>query len=171
MLSSPVRLLRRIARGLLTSDSPTQLAAGITLGMVIGLMPKGNLIALSLCVLLFSLRVNKGLALVAAVLFSAIGPWADSFSHKLGLAILSTNWLQGVYASVLSVPLGPWLGFQNTVVTGSLMLGLYAAYPVFWTTRLLGTRLSPSAANRHERGALQPADSTAQCDPMSGVAA
>jgi uncharacterized protein (TIGR03546 family) len=171
MLSSSVRLLRKIARGLVASDSPTQLAAGFTLGMVIGLVPKGNLIAFSLCVLLFSLRVNKGLALVAAVLFSAVGPWADAFSHKLGLAILSTNWLQGIYASMLGMPLGPWLGFQNTVVTGSLTLGLYVAYPVFWTMRVICKRFSPSTANCCEPHDMRSENSTPRCDPMSGVAA
>jgi multisubunit Na+/H+ antiporter MnhE subunit len=35
--------------------------------------------------------------------------------------------------------LGPWLGFNNTIVTGSLLLGLYLAYPVYWLTRRLFT--------------------------------
>jgi uncharacterized protein (TIGR03546 family) len=141
-----VAIFRRVLQALLVSDSPNQLAAGFTLGVVIGLLPKGNLIAVSLCVLLFSLRVNKGLALVAAVLFSTLAPLADSFSHKLGLALLSLNALQPTYALALSVPLGPWLQFHNTVVAGSLAIGLYIAYPVYWFSNVLCTWLRPFAS-------------------------
>jgi uncharacterized protein (TIGR03546 family) len=151
----------------MASNSPHQLAAGFTLGMIIGLVPKGNLIVLSLCVLLFSLRLNKGLALAAAVVFTLIGPYADAFSHKLGLAVLSINSFQPIYASVLCLPLGPWIGFQNTVVTGSLLVGLYVAYPAYWTVRAIcgqvqrpaaaGTRgqdLARTAATRYSRNEL-----------------
>jgi uncharacterized protein (TIGR03546 family) len=145
MLSPVVAILRKVLSGLLASNGAEQLAAGFTLGMMIGLVPKGNLIVLSLCVLLFSLRVNKGMALVAAILFSAISPFADSFTHKLGLAVLNTGALQSTYALAFSLPLGPWFGFHNTVVAGSLALGLYIAYPVYWSSRLVCTWLRPAA--------------------------
>jgi uncharacterized protein (TIGR03546 family) len=135
MLSDSINLLRKGARALLSGSSPDQLAAGFTLGMIIGVMPKTNLIALSLCVLLFSLRCNKGFALVAAIAFSFVSPWTDPFAHKLGLAVLGAGSLQATYASLLNMPLGPWLGFNNTVVTGSLLMGLYVAYPVYWIQR------------------------------------
>jgi uncharacterized protein (TIGR03546 family) len=137
MLFEAIAVLRRILRSLLAANAPGQLAAGFTLGMIIGVMPKSNLIALSLCVLLFSLRCNKGLGLAAAVAFSFVGPWTDPFAHKLGLAVLSIDSLQAAYAWTLTMPLGPWLGFNNTVVTGSLLMGLYVAYPVFWIMRQL----------------------------------
>jgi uncharacterized protein (TIGR03546 family) len=136
MLSDSIAALRKYCRVLLVSTAPEQLALGFTIGMVIGLVPKGNLIALSLCVLLFSLRCNKGLGLAVAVAFSFVGPWTDPFAHRLGLAALSLQPLQATYASIFKLPIGPWLGFNNTVVTGSLLMGLYVAYPVYWFTRL-----------------------------------
>jgi uncharacterized protein (TIGR03546 family) len=146
MFSAIVAPLRRIVHALLADAAPSQLAAGFTLGMIVGLMPKGNLIALSLCVLLFSMRCNKGLALVAAVLFSCVATWADPFSHKLGLMVLSLKPLQASYASVLQLPLGPWMGFHNTVVTGSLIIGLYLAFPVYWVTRTICAATQRGAA-------------------------
>lgn len=65
MLSAAVAAVRKMTRALLACDSSGQLAAGFALGMIVGLVPQGNLIGLSLCVLLFSLRCNKGLTLVA----------------------------------------------------------------------------------------------------------
>jgi uncharacterized protein (TIGR03546 family) len=135
MVSTFVAPIRRVIQALLSSNTPSQLAGGFTLGMMIGVVPKSNLIALSLCVLLFSLRCNKGLGLMAAVLFSFAGAWTDPFAHKLGLAALSVPSLQANYASAFSVPFGPWIGFHNTVVIGSLLMSLYFAYPVYWVTK------------------------------------
>jgi uncharacterized protein (TIGR03546 family) len=135
MLHVVVAPFRRAANSLVASSSPGELAAGFTLGMIIGVMPKTNLIALSLCVLLFSLRCNKGFALLAALMFSCVAGWTDPFAHNLGLSVLSVPSLQASYASAFSLPLGPWLGFHNTVVCGSLLIGLYAAYPVYWATK------------------------------------
>jgi|tagenome__1003787_1003787.scaffolds.fasta_scaffold20677511_1 uncharacterized protein (TIGR03546 family) len=144
MLSNAIAALRKFCRSLLASHAPEQLALGFTIGMIIGLVPKGNLIALSLCVLLFSMRCNKGLGLAVAVLFSCMGPWTDPFAHRLGLAALNFEPIQATYASIFKLPLGPWFGFDNTVVTGSLLMGLYLAYPVYWLTRLLFAAAIPS---------------------------
>ena len=171
MLSPVIAICRRVLKSLLASDSPNQLAAGFTLGMIIGLVPKGNLIAVSLCVLLFSMRVNKGLALVAAVLFSAIGPLVDSFSHKLGLALLSTDALQSTYAMAFSLPLGPWLEFHNTVVAGTLTIGLYIAYPVYWFSGVLCTWLHPFASEWIKRQRAMEAVVDSEHDPVSRAAA
>jgi uncharacterized protein (TIGR03546 family) len=148
VLSAIVAPWRRLVVALLACNSSGQLAAGFALGMIIGLVPKGNLVALSLCVLLFSLRCNKGLAMLSAVVFSLSANWTDPFAHKLGLAALSLEPLQATYASVFNLPLGPWLGFDNTVVTGSLLLGLYLAYPVYWAVRLIYWMIFLLAATR-----------------------
>ncbi|HVT29427.1 MAG TPA: TIGR03546 family protein [Lacipirellulaceae bacterium] len=139
MLSDVIAILRKIASALVASNAPGQLAAGFTIGMMIGLLPKGNLIALSLCVVLFSIRCNKGLGFVAAIAFSFAGPWTNLFAHRLGLAVLSLKPLQATYASVFNLPFGPWLGFNNTVVIGSLLIGAYAAYPVYWISKQIFT--------------------------------
>jgi uncharacterized protein (TIGR03546 family) len=137
MQSAIVAPLRSVVQALLRNNSSSQLAAGFALGMIVGLMPKGNLIALSLFVMLFSLRCNVGISLVAVVMFSFAATWTDPVAHKLGVAVLSMEPLQATYASVFNLPLGPWLGFDNSVVTGSLLLGLWLAYPVYWITRTL----------------------------------
>src|SRR4051812_22510388 len=113
MLSETIPALRKLCRVLLASTAPEQLALGFTIGMVIGLVPKGNLIALSLCVLLCSMRCNKGLGLAVAMVFSFVAPWADPFAHRLGHVALSLQPIQAMYASIFKLPLGPWLGFNN----------------------------------------------------------
>jgi uncharacterized protein (TIGR03546 family) len=137
MLSDILAILRKIVRVLLAGSSPRQLAVGFTIGMMIGIMPKENLIALGLCVFMFSVRCNKALGLAAAVAFSFAAPWTDPLAHKIGNYVLAFDALQAAYTSLYNLPLGAWIGFNNTVVTGSLLLGLYIAYPVYWLTCLV----------------------------------
>lgn len=132
MLARGLRPVRRVVHALLAHDAPRQLAAGIALGMILGLVPKGNLIAVSLFVLLFSLRVNTGIGLVAAIAFSWIAPVLDPVADKVGGYFLSSGALQPTYAALFQLPLGPWFEFNNTVVVGLLAIGLWAAYPVYW---------------------------------------
>jgi uncharacterized protein (TIGR03546 family) len=148
MLSNVIAVLRKIVHALITSNAPGQLAAGFAVGMVIGLVPKGNLIALSLCVLLFSMRCNKGIGFLAAIAFSFAGPWTEPFAHRLGLIVLSVKPLQATYASVYNLPFGPLLGFNNTVVIGSLLIGAYVAYPAYWISKQLfsAVRRTPKEA-------------------------
>jgi hypothetical protein len=65
MLSAIVAPLRRVLTALITVDSMMQPIAGFAIGLIIALAPNGNFIALSMCVLLFSLRCNVRVALEA----------------------------------------------------------------------------------------------------------
>ena len=144
MVSYLVCPVRKVVDSLVACSSSRELAAGFALGMVLGLVPKGNLIALSLLVLLFSLRVNTGIGLVAALLLSWTGALVDPFAHKTGLYVLSIGSMQSTYAAVLQMPLGPWLGFNNTVVAGSLAIGLYLMYPTYLLSHLAFRAVRPT---------------------------
>lgn len=147
MLSLFLKPLRGAAAVLLANDSPRQVAAGVALGMTLGLVPKGNLIAIALAVLLCSLRVNKTAGLMSAAFFSWIGLGLDGFAHRLGGKLLLIDSMQPTYAWLYEMPLGPWIAFNNTVVLGSLALGLYLMYPCYLTSRLVLDRAqAPLAA-------------------------
>ncbi|MEM6330443.1 MAG: TIGR03546 family protein [Planctomycetota bacterium] len=136
MLSAVIRPLRGAVAMLAANDSPRQIAAGVALGAVIGLTPKGNLIAATLLALLLATRVNRSAGLGAAALFSWVGLHADGLTHRIGAYLLTLKDMQPHYAAAYELPLGPWIGFNNTVVLGSLVLGLYIAYPVYLLARM-----------------------------------
>ena len=155
MLSLILRPLRHLVDALSTNDSPNQVALGFTIGMVLGMVPKGNLIALALLVLLCAVRVNRSAGLLAAGLFSLLSPLLDGITHKIGEAVLYQPGLQGFYAWLYDLPLGPFLGFHNTVTAGALLLALYITYPCYYGSRLAFTRYrAPLAAavERHRWG-------------------
>lgn len=140
MLSTLLRPVRQLTDALTANDSPNQLAVGFTIGMMLGLVPKGNLIAASLMVLLCATKVNRSAGLVAAGIFSLVSPLFDGVTHKIGEAVLYQPGLQPFYAWLYDQPLGPFIGFHNTVTIGSLLLGLYITYPSFYGSRLVVVR-------------------------------
>lgn len=146
MLSYMLRPLRQLADVFLANDSPRQIALGITLGMVLGMVPKGNLIAAAMLVAILAFRVNRSAGLMSAALFSGVSLMLDGFSHRLGLKLLEVPGMQPTYAALYDMPLGPWIGFNNTVVLGSLMLGIYGAYPCYVVSRWTVARFQPPIA-------------------------
>lgn len=143
-----IRPLRILAKMFTAAATPRQMAYGFALGMMIGLVPKGNLIALGLSVLLLSLRVNLGAGMVATLLFSWVGTLTDPFTHRVGEAFLNKPALQPTWAFLYDLPLAPWTAFNNTVVLGSLLLGLWLFYPVFRISQAAFARVQPLVVER-----------------------
>ena len=143
MTSILLRPLRQLTQALISHDAPRQVAWGFVIGMFIGLIPKGNLVVVALALMLCALRVNKPAGVLAAGLFSMAGFFLDGLAHHLGSIVLL--WEQGWPASIwlYELPLGPWIGLNNTVVVGHLLLGLYFAYPAYWLAHRFACRVQP----------------------------
>lgn len=122
---------RPLVKVLTAADSPEQIALGFAFGMLIGLVPKDNLIAGCLGVLLFSTRANLGAAALSGFLFTWVGVLADPISHRIGLGLLEWSPLRSTWTWLYNLPVLRWTAFNNTVVLGSLILGMAFFYPVF----------------------------------------
>ncbi len=143
MLNWLLRPLRMFAQALTGNDSPRQTAWGFTLGMMVGLLPKGTLLALGLAMLVCALRVNRAAALLAIGVFSYVGWACDDFAHRLGALVLLWEPARGAFTALYNSPLGPWIGFNNTVVMGQLVIGLYLCYPVYRGAAAIARRVQP----------------------------
>ncbi|HUT90400.1 MAG TPA: TIGR03546 family protein [Thermoguttaceae bacterium] len=136
MLLRFIQPLRGLARLFTAAGTPRQLALGLAMGMLIGLVPKGNLTAVLLAVILLASRVNLGAGMIGAALFSWVGMLVDPLSHRIGQAFLTHESLQPTWAYLYDLPLAPWTALNNTVVLGSLLLGLWLFYPVYRLSEL-----------------------------------
>lgn len=145
---TPIRFL---VEALTAESSSRQIALGFALGLVIGLVPKGNLIAIALMLVLYCLRVNLAAGLSAAVMFSWVGMLIDPFTHKIGLWLLSAESLRPTWTQLYDLPLAPWTAFNNTVVLGSLVVGLAMFYPVYRLSEPLAARFGPPLQRRLQR--------------------
>ena len=123
----PVRLL---LKALLTQSSPRQMSWGLALGVLAGLVPKGNLLAIAIGIFIAMLRINLGVAMAAAVEVTFASGYLDPVSDSVGKWILSSASLQDVWIRIYNTPLMPWTDFNNSIVMGSFVLGLAVAWPV-----------------------------------------
>ena len=138
-----MRPLRQMAQVFVANESPHQVAAGFTLGMMIGLLPKGNLVVIVLTVLLCALRVNRPAGLMAAALFSMVGFFFDPVAHQLGAWVLVWETARPLHTWLYELTLGPWTGLNNTVVVGQLLIGCYLIYPTYWLAHRFASTLQP----------------------------
>lgn len=137
--------IRQAFRG---QDTARQVAFGCALGMLLGLLPKGNLLAVFVSTLILCTRVNLGTAMVSTLAFSVIGINLDILTHSLGLTTLSYAPLLPVWKMLYRIPFVPWTSFNNTVVMGSLLVGLVMFYPVYRLSYWLCSRWRQRAGER-----------------------
>lgn len=167
MIFRVIRPVRYLIRTVIDERTPRRIAWGIALGMLVGLVPKGNLSAALCAFLLFATRVNVGLGLLTALVVSFISPCLDPLTHGIGLRLLSFRPVQGWIAQVYDLPVFPWLALNNTVVLGSLVLGLALIFPaahlsqrcVEWTKPRVIAYLR---SRRERRGSIDDALTAAQ---------
>lgn len=146
-----MRPLRFFARAIIAQDSSRQLALGFALGMVVGMVPKGNLLAVLLMVLVAGSKVNLGTAMLGAFLFSWLGVLTDPVSHQVGLGLLSNESLAGFWTWLYNLPVVPWTRFNNTVVLGSFLLGLSLFYPIYRLAEPHFAHWQPKLAERFRK--------------------
>ncbi len=139
---------RALVKVLTNADSPRQIALGFALGMLVGLVPKGNLIAITLATVLLASRANLGAGALSALLFTWVGFLADPISHRIGLGLLQLAMLRPAWTWLYNLPLLPWTAFNNTVVLGSLILGLALLYPVYRAAKPAAAWAAPRLRER-----------------------
>jgi uncharacterized protein (TIGR03546 family) len=142
-----LRPLRFLAQALIVETTPRQLAWGFALGMLIGLVPKGNLIAVALMTLFCALRINVASGTAAIFIFSWAGLLLDPWSHRLGQHLLTNESLRPVWTSLYNKNLVPWTSFNNTVVLGSTLIGLALLLPCYAIVRPFFNKFAPKWAD------------------------
>ena len=125
------RSLRFLVRALTAESSPDQVALACSIGMMLGLVPKGNLTAAMLLGLLFVLRVNILSGLLSAAVFSCVGILTTPILDWFGENVLRVSAVQGFYAWMYDAPVMPWTDFNNTVTAGGFILGLLLVFPAY----------------------------------------
>jgi uncharacterized protein (TIGR03546 family) len=111
---------------LLNSEkAPSQLAAGLAFGVLVGLTPLMSLHNLVLLMIVFLFRVNLSFFFLSLGVVKILAWMLDPVFDSLGYWMLvDLESLRGFWISVTSGTLWPFFRFNNTVVIGSLVVGL-----------------------------------------------
>ncbi len=151
MLARWIRPIRFLVQGIAAADTPRQLAMGFAIGMMIGLVPKGNLTAVVLSMILLGTRVNLATGMLGVFAFSWLTSWTDPLADRIGYGLLTHEALQPAFAWFYNLPLAPWTAIDNTLVFGSLVLGIWLFVPIYHLAYVAFEKIQPWIAEHLKR--------------------
>lgn len=124
--------LKKLVAILNDKASPKQIAGAVAIGAIIGLLPGFSLLSLFIFIVLFLVNVNLSAAFFSIALFKPIGFILDPIAHRLGLFFLvDLPFLKPIWTALYNIPFIPFSRFNNTVVMGSLIIGIILWIPIF----------------------------------------
>ncbi len=136
--------LRSLLRATSSRCRPWQVSAAVSLGLLCGLLPKLSILfglaALS-CILL---PIHLVLAAVVCLLTSLVATSVTTTIGNIGQWSLNSSPLSDFWLRLDSLPLIPWLALHNSVMHGSLLVGLMLLIPVFLCVLPVARRIAPS---------------------------
>ncbi len=126
------KLIKSIVTMLHSEISPKQIAGGFALGALIGLLPLLSLTNFLLVLLILLIQVNIGAAFLGAAVFGLFGFLLDPLSNQIGyLLLVNLRSLTPFWTWLYNLPLLPFTRFNNTLVMGSLAIGILIFIPLF----------------------------------------
>jgi uncharacterized protein (TIGR03546 family) len=144
MLFFSIKLLNNVRKAIAGRRYPHQLAGGVALGVLLGIIPHGNLLALFVLCAVLCFRVNHAMLAVVAIAVSFAATRLDPYSHQVGEFCLTHPVGYELAASAWELPLVPWMNINNTVVLGSFLIGLGSSPVIFVFTLPLFRAIAPS---------------------------
>lgn len=118
-------------RALNANSKPSQIANSFCIGLILGLMPKNNLLWYVLFVFFMFVRINKAGYFITMLISACFAYLADPLFDTVGYAVLTFSPLENFYAWLLDIPFVGFTKFNNTVVAGSLACGIICYIPLF----------------------------------------
>ncbi len=141
-----LRVVAKFLKVLNSETEPGQISLAFCLSMIAGLTPIASPHNILVFLLAFLLRVNLSAFILGFGLFSGIAYGLDPLFHRIGLAVLTTGPLEGLWTVLYNITVWRIERFNNTVVMGSLVFSL-----VFFVPLLL---LSNTAVRRYREHVL-----------------
>ncbi len=131
------RYIKSFFLALNANAHPGDIAHGVSLGLFLAMVPKGNLLWPILFLFILFVRVNKGAFFLSLVLLAFLVPFADVAVEAVGYGLLTLPFLQGTYESIHAVPFAGLTRFNNSMVAGGIAAGLILYFPVYALVRLI----------------------------------
>lgn len=132
-------MLKAIAKllGAISSNTrPGAIAHAVSCGVLLGFMPKDNLLWYILFIFILFMNIQRGAYALSILLGAAFTVFLDPLFDSVGYSILTVESVKPYYASLLDIPFVAFTKFNNTVVMGSFVCGVAAYIPLYVLARL-----------------------------------
>jgi len=115
----------------------SQIAAGFSWGLLLGLIPAGNVFWIVLFVVSFFFKHHHASKLIVLAILKLASAAVAPLMDTVGWEILHIETLQGFFTALYNMPFVPFTKFNNTLVAGGLVSGIVLWLPVFLLILLL----------------------------------
>ena len=132
-------------------DTPHQLGLGLAFGIAVGLIPKDSLLPYAIGVIAILSTANLLCFGIGVIVAHVVSPALDHLTHVIGSWFLTFSPLEPIWAPLSEFPLVAWTRFNNSVVMGTLILGILLAVPIYTMTRVVSRSASRWFVSRWER--------------------
>lgn len=114
-----------------------QIAAGFSWGLLLGLIPAGNIFWIVLFVLSFIFRHHHASKLFVMAIVKLASGVVAPLVDIAGWEVLHIEALQPFFTQLYNTPFVPFTNFNNTLVAGGIVCGVILWLPVFILVFLL----------------------------------
>lgn len=128
--------ISKFLKALTSNRHPGEIACAVSLGMILGFMPKDNALWYILTVIFIFLRIQRGTLAIFTFLFALLAPCFDNLFDTVGYAILTNQTAGSFFAFLLNIPFVAFTKINNSIVIGSLTCSLILFIPVYFIARL-----------------------------------
>lgn len=123
--------ISNLFKSLNANTNPAEIAHALSLGVLLGLMPKTNALWYIIFVFFCFVRINKATYALVLLVVSYFAWMLDPTFASVGYSVLTYAPFENVFARLIDIPFVGFTKFNNTVVMGSLVVGLAAYIPFF----------------------------------------
>ncbi|MCL2304225.1 MAG: hypothetical protein FWC43_02640 [Planctomycetaceae bacterium] len=123
----------------------------VAVGMMIGLLPKENLLVVFFALVLVLIPGRLIYAIASIAGFTLLSIPLDPIADRIGTQLLDNPAIQTFGSTLYTFPLGAWTMLHNTVVVGQLLIGCVLFLPVYFLFGIAVSRQSSAVSNRTDR--------------------
>lgn len=127
MIRAAYKLLQVIS----SETEPGQISLGFAFALIAGFTPLVSPHNLLVLFLILVLRVNLSAFFLGLAVFSGVAYLLDPVFHRIGLAVLTTGSLEGLWTAFYNSTLWRLERFNNSIVMGSLVVSLVLFVPFY----------------------------------------
>jgi len=114
-----------------------QIAVGFAWGLLLGLVPAGNVFWIVVFIVSFFFKHHHASKLLVIAILKLILQTVTPLTDMVGWEVLHIEALQPLFTSLYNMPFVPFTKFNNTLVAGGLVSGIVLWLPVFILISLL----------------------------------
>ena len=126
-----LQAIAKLFKVLNSESEPGQISMAFCFSMIAGFTPFWSLHNILVLLLVLIIRVNLSTFFLGLVFFTGVAYLLDPLFHRIGLAILTSDPLKGLWTVLYSSAIWRIERFNNSVLMGSLFISLVLLIPVY----------------------------------------